>query len=97
MGCCRQGRRNQCPGEEIKASDRVYYERDIAQILGEPTRTHGAHLYNFPKLRKMRATDGISGDLIAYLDEEIPQLTELAASDDWPVCGWTGDKAFHTS
>lgn len=90
MGYVARGEKIGVRGEEIPARQVVYYERDIAQILGEPTKHPWRASQQLPRLRHMRATEGISTALAAYLDQEIPQLGELAADlhgdagDNWP-------------
>jgi hypothetical protein len=68
-------------GDTDGISDRElgYHRRDIAQILGDqPTAYPWRAFQQLPKLRQMRASEGISDGLAAYLDEEIPQMAELA-------------------
>jgi hypothetical protein len=63
-----------------------YQRRDIAQILGEQETTYPWRAsQQLPKLRQMRAAEGISDELAAYLDQEVPQMAELAGKYDHAV------------
>lgn len=63
----------------ISRRDLGYARLDIAQILGDQPTAYPWRAYQqLTKLERMRASEGISDGLAAYLDEEIPQLAELA-------------------
>jgi T5orf172 domain len=63
----------------ISHRDLGYLRLDVDQILGDQPTTYAWRAYSqLTKLERMRASEGISDGLAAYLDEEIPQLAKLA-------------------